>query len=173
MTQSLENYHEDLKIYKLNEKRYLATIMIENKINNINNNISIEREKKQEMLEYNFDILEKIKKMDLEQLDKIIESNHIIKESLDDTPETKIAPEIKNEIIKNRKIKLREIMDEILLNDELDKEETKFIEQIKEIMEITNITTIELDNMINNYEFIKRIDYHEEFNYLIKYLKII
>ena len=62
-------------------------------------------------------------------------------------------------------------MDEILLNDELDKEETKFIEQIKEIMEITNITTIELDNMINNYEFIKRIDYHEEFNYLIKYLK--
>ena len=62
MTQSLENYHEDLKIYKLNEKRYLATIMIENKINNINNNISIEREKKQEMLEYNFDILEKIKK---------------------------------------------------------------------------------------------------------------
>ena len=40
---------------------------------------------KQEILEYNFDILEKIKKMDLEQLDKIIESNHIIKESLNDT----------------------------------------------------------------------------------------
>ena len=27
--------------------------------------------------------------MDLEQLDKIIESNHIIKESLNDTPEIK------------------------------------------------------------------------------------
>ena len=171
MEESLENYHEDIKSFKLNEKRYLATVMIESKINNINNNISIEKDKKNTMLKENFNILENIKELAIDELDRIIEMNHIIKENQENIPETNIDQEIKDEMIKNRKNKLQEIMDEILLNYNLEEEETIFINNIKEALEINNITSIELDNIINNYDFIKRKNYKEEFNYLIKYLK--
>lgn len=171
MAQSLENYHEDLKSFKLNEKRYLATIMIESKINIINNNISIERERKETMLKENFNILQNIKILELDDLDKIIETNHIIKENQGNVNETEIDQEIKDEMIKNRKIKLQEIMNTILLNNDLEEDENMFVDNIKEALEINNITSIELDNLINNYDFIKRKNYQEEFSYLIKYLK--
>ena len=74
-------------------------------------------------------------------------------------------------MIKNRKIKLQEIMNTILLNNDLEEDENMFVDNIKEALEINNITSIELDNLINNYDFIKRKNYQEEFSYLIKYLK--
>lgn len=168
---SLEHFHEDLKLYKRNEKVYLTTVILENKINNINNNINIKKEKKQLLLNENFKILDNITSLSMNDLDNIINNNIIIKENSDNVPESNIDIELKIDMINNRKNRIKEIMDDLILLNELNEEEDMYFKQLQEVLEIDNINTIELDSMINTYNFIKRKNYQEEFNYLLKYLK--
>lgn len=163
-------YHEDIKMFQLNEKIYLATVMLENKINNINNNISIESNKKKELLEDCFNKIENISKMSIDELEDIIKNNVIITENIEDE-KTAIDETIKQDMIKNRKESLKKILEELYLLNELSEDETNYINEVTELLTISNVSSIELDNMINLYDFIKRKNYMDEFNYLVKYLK--
>lgn len=168
---SSTNYHEDIKKFKLNEKKYLATMILENKINNINNNMSLTSDVKNKLLTETFNIIENLDKMTLDDIEKIIKNNVTIVETNESDDKTDIDIEIKNDMIKNRRETLQKILNELLLIDSLSDDEIKYIEQIEELLSYSNVTSVELDNMINLYDFIKRKNYMDEFNYLVKYLK--
>ena len=168
---SSSNYHEDIKKFQLNEKKYLATIILENKINNINNNLSLESNIKNKLLTETFNLIENLEGMTIENIEKIIKNNVSIVETNESSDKTELDVEIKNDMIKNRKESLQKILDELILLDSLSDDETEYIEQVEELLSYSNVTSVELDNMINLYDFIKRKNYMDEFNYLIKYLK--
>ena len=68
--------------------------------------------------------------------------------------------------------KVEEIINILLLIQDKTEEENNFLYNATEVMQTTNHTCIDLDNLINTYDFLKRKDYQKELEYLIKYLRI-
>jgi len=65
---------------------------------------------------------------------------------------------------------LRNILNELLKINYFNENEIEFIKNTNELLELSNVNNILLENQINLYNKIKRRNYEEEFNYLIKYL---
>ena len=170
---SLQKYHEDIINYKRNEKIYLARMILDNKLNNINNNLSLGNLKKNELLEINFNLLETLEKLNNSELDNIINNNlnHQITSKNDNISQADVDEEIKKEIIKNRTERVNKIINELLLLQDKSEEENNFLYTATDILQTINHTSIDLDNIINTYDFLKRKDYKKELEYLIKYLK--
>ena len=161
------NFQQDLNISQLEEKRYIANLILEKKINQLDTNNLIDNiSKKKEILKI-YDIIDNLNRYDLNKLEDIIKNNLVFNYLKEDNYS---EIDFSNEIISENKNILRNILNELLKINYFNENEIEFIKNTNELLELSNVNNILLENQINLYNKIKRRNYEEEFNYLIKYL---
>jgi len=161
------NFQQDLNISQLEEKRYIANLILEKKINQLDTNNLIDNiSKKKEILKI-YDIIDNLNSYDLNKLEDIIKNNLVFNYLKEDNYS---EIDFSNEIISENKNILRNILNELLKINYFNENEIEFIKNTNELLELSNVNNILLENQINLYNKIKRRNYEEEFNYLIKYL---
>ena len=167
VTLAEEKFQEDLNESLLKEKKFIAKNILEKKINHLDTNMLIKEDVKKEEILKNYKILDELDSYSINELNSIIENNIIVEENNEDDF---MDIDLTNEIIEENKLKLQNIIDNLIKKDNLEDNELQFIKESSQLLEISNINNNLLENQINLYEKIKRRNYEEEFNYLTTYL---
>ena len=113
-------------------------MILENKLNEINNNLSIDNIKN-ELLEKNLELLKNISDFKNEELESIINNNinHKITTNDENDEKAKIDENIKKDMIENRRKRVEEIIDELLLLQDKAKKKI-YLYSATEILQTTN-----------------------------------
>lgn len=162
-----DKFQEDLNESLLKEKKYIATMILEKKINQLDTNILIKEDIKKEEILKNYELLDEINNFSIDKLNEIIQNNIIVEENNENDF---MDIDLTNEIVEENKNILQNIIDNLIKKDNLEENEIEFIKESTQLLEISNINNTLLENQINFYEKIKKRNYKEEYDYLTTYL---